>query len=260
MKFDFKHKVALITGGASGIGLAVVSNYIDAGGQVVVADLNQQRLAELTEKYGTDTFLGVPTDVSNEAQVNHAVEAGVQKFGHLDNAFLVAGANKLGPLLDQSMADYDFVLNIDLRGVVMFIKAFGRQIRTQATPGTIVNIASINALVPEPLGSAYSIAKAGVQMATQSASLELAPFNIRTNAILPGLVNTPLTESMRENPEINAEMMKNIPFKRGADPSEIAQVALFLSDDASSYVNGASIVVDAGATSATYPDLSQLFK
>ena len=130
--------------------------------------------------------------------------------------------------------------------------------KTQGS-GAIVNISSLNAHVPMYSGSAYSSAKAGVEMLTKNGALELARHNIRVNAILPGLVETPLTDILTSNSELKEAFMERIPMKRSGRPEEIAGPALFLVSDDASYVNGVSLLVDGAWATSGYPDLSRFF-
>ncbi|MCU9614864.1 SDR family oxidoreductase [Caldibacillus lycopersici] len=252
---DFSGKVAVVTGGASGIGLAIVERLLKAGAKVAVADLNEAKLRELEEK-SNGQVIGVVTNVTKQADVAALVQQTVDRFGGLDVAFNVAGASRAGAIIDQSEDDWDFTVDLCLKGVFLSVKHEARYMKDHGG-GAIVNVASLNAHVPMHYGSAYSSAKAGVEMLTKNAALELAKYKIRVNAILPGLVSTPLTAGLTSVDAIYDAYMERIPMGRPADPDEMAGPALFLISEDASYVNGASLLVDGAWAVSGYPDLSK---
>jgi len=252
---NFAGKVAIVTGGASGIGYAIVDRLLKAGAKVAVADLNETRLKEM-EEANQGNLIGVVTNVTKESDVEALVKKTVETFGRLDYGFNCAGASKPGTIVDQSEEDWDFTVDLCLKGVFLSVKHQARYMKEHGG-GSIVNIASLNAHVPMFYGAAYSSAKAGVEMLTKNAALELAQYNIRVNAILPGLVATPLTSGLTSVPAIHEAYMERIPMRRPADPAEIAGPAIFLVSDDASYVNGASLLVDGAWAVSGYPDLSK---
>lgn len=250
-----KSKVAIVTGGASGIGLAIVQRLLKADVKVAVADLNSEKLKEL-EETNKGNVIGCVTNVTKEADIQALVEKTVETFGGLDYAFNVAGASRAGAIVEQSEEDWDFTVDLCLKGVFLSVKHEAKYMMEHGG-GSIVNVASLNAQVPMFYGAAYSSAKAGVDMLTKNAALELAQYNIRVNAVLPGLVSTPLTNGLTNVEAINEAYMERIPARRAADPDEIAGPALFLVSDDASYVNGASLIVDGAWAVSGYPDLSK---
>lgn len=248
-------KAAIVTGGASGIGYAIVQRLLEAGVKVAVADLNKDKLAELEEAH-KGNLIGCVTNVTKESDIEALVQQTVDKFGRLDYAFNVAGASKAGAIVDQSVEDWDFTVDLCLKGVFLSVKHQAKYMKEHGG-GAIVNVASLNAHVPMFYGAAYSSAKAGVEMLTKNAALELSQYNIRVNAILPGLVATPLTNGLTSVDAINQAYMDRIPMRRAADPDEIAGPALFLVSDDATYVNGASLLVDGAWAVTGYPDLSK---
>ncbi|MFD1427099.1 NAD(P)-dependent dehydrogenase (short-subunit alcohol dehydrogenase family) [Kroppenstedtia sanguinis] len=248
-------KVAIVTGGASGIGYAIVQRLLNAGAKVAVADLNSEKLQELEEKH-PGNLIGSVTDVTKEADIEALVQKTVDTFQRLDCAFNVAGASKEGAIVEQSEKDWDFTVDLCLKGVFLSLKHEAKYMKEHGG-GAIVNVASLNAHVPMFYGAAYSSAKAGVEMLTKNAALELSQHDIRVNAILPGLVTTPLTSGLTGVEAINEAYMERIPMRRAADPDEIAGPAMFLVSDDASYVNGASLLVDGAWAVSGYPDLSK---
>lgn len=252
----FSNKVAIVTGAASGIGNAIVERLINEGASVAGADLNEKGLKEMEGQLG-ERFLGVKTDVTKESGHEALLEKTVETFKQVDYAFNVAGASKSGTITDLAEEDWRFTIDLVLNGVFLGMKHQAKQMKEQKTGGAIVNVSSLNAHVPMYGGSAYASGKAGVEMLTKNGALELSRHDIRINAILPGLVETPLTAGFNENKEIKDAFMERIPMQRPADPKEIAAPALYLASDDASYINGTSLVVDGAWEVSGYPDLSR---
>lgn len=252
----FDGKVGVVTGGASGIGEAIVRRLVEEGARVVAADINRDRLAKLEGELG-DKVAGVVADVTRESDVEAMVAAAVERFGGLDVAFNVAGAARAGAIVDLAEGDWDFTVDLVLKGVYLSTKHEARQMKAAGVRGAIVNISSLNAHVPMFGGSAYASAKAGVEMFTKNAALELGRDGIRVNVILPGLVETPLTTGFTGNEPLRQDFVNRIVVGRPASPDEIALPSLFLASDEASYITGASLVVDGGWEITNYPDLSR---
>jgi NAD(P)-dependent dehydrogenase (short-subunit alcohol dehydrogenase family) len=247
LKDRFAGTVAVVTGAASGIGLAITKRLLAEGAQVVGSDLQP------IENLG-DRFVGMKGDVTEEAAAEALVATAVDRFGAVHAAFNVAGGSRPGYIVDLAAADWDFTADLCLKGVFLGMKHQARQMMRQGG-GNIVNIASLNAHVPMHAGSAYVAAKAGVEMLSRNGALELAEYGIRVNAILPGLVQTPLTRRHFDNPDALAAFMQRIPMGRPAQPEEIAAPALYLASADASYVNGASLLVDGAWAVSGYPDM-----
>ncbi len=243
----FAGKVAVVTGAASGIGLAISQRLLAEGALVVGLDL--QPPPDLGPG-----FLGIEGDVTTETAAETLVATAVQHFGGIHAAFNVAGGSRPGYIVDLAEADWDFTVDLCLKGVFLGMKHQAREMMRQ-WGGAIVNIASLNAHVPMHAGSAYVAAKAGVEMLSKNGALEFAEFGIRVNAILPGLVQTPLTRRHFDNPDALAAFEARIPMGRPAQPDEIAGPALYLASKDASYVNGASLLVDGAWAVSGYPDM-----
>lgn len=249
----FAGKVAVVAGGASGIGLAILRGLHREGASVVCADINRENLDTAASAFEERVTCTV-ADVTKEAEVEAMMDLAVERFGGLDCAFNVAGASRPGYLVDLSEADWDFTVDLCLKSVFLCTKHAVRRMLGR-NGGAIVNIASLNAHVPMHAGAAYASAKAGVEMLTKNAALELTPDGIRVNAVLPGLVETPLTRRHFENPAAHAAFIARIPAGRAAQPEEIAGPALFLASDEARYVSGASLLVDGAWAVTGYPDM-----
>jgi meso-butanediol dehydrogenase/(S,S)-butanediol dehydrogenase/diacetyl reductase len=250
----FAGKVAVVTGGASGIGLAITRRLLSEGASVGVGDLNAARLDELAAELG-DHFIGLKTDVTQQADIEQLMTRTVERFGAVNTAFNVAGGSRPGYIVDLAEGDWDFTVDLCLKSVFLGMKHQARQMMRQGKGGAIVNIASLNAHVPMHAGSAYVAAKAGVELLSRNGALEFAEFGIRVNAILPGLVQTPLTRRHFDNPDALAAFTARIPLGRPAQPEEIAAPALYLASDDASYVSGASLLVDGAWAVSGYPDM-----
>jgi NAD(P)-dependent dehydrogenase (short-subunit alcohol dehydrogenase family) len=250
----FVGKVAVIAGAASGIGRAIATRVHAEGGRVALGDLNAAGLAELTAELG-DGSASLVGDVTVEADAEALVALAADRFGGVDLAFNVAGASRPGYIVDLAEADWDFTVDLCLKGVFLGMKHQARRMMSQRRGGAIVNIASLNAHVPMHAGSAYVSAKAGVEALSKNGALEFAPFGIRVNAILPGLVRTPLTRRHFDNPDALAAFVERIPMGRPAEPSEIAAPALYLGSDDASYISGAGLLVDGAWAVSGYPDM-----
>ncbi|MFD5259048.1 SDR family NAD(P)-dependent oxidoreductase [Streptomyces bobili] len=247
-------KVALVTGAGSGLGAAITTAFLEAGGSVVGADIDESGFAHFAA-WGR-RFRGRRTDVTVESDLEAAVATAVEEFGALDAAFNVAGVSRGKPLIDLDEALWDFNVDRVLKGVFLSVKHEARAMRDLGG-GAIVNMSSLNARVPMHTGGAYASAKAGVEMLTRTAALELAPCAIRVNSVLPGLIDTPLTQRRLTNGPLMEEWLPRIPMRRPGRPEEVALACLFLAGEDASYITGSSLVVDGGWELTGYPDLSR---
>lgn len=242
-------KVALITGGASGIGLATVRKFAQEGARVVIADINIDQARAAADSISAEGFEGrvaaVGVNVSVYAEVEAAVAFAVETFGKLDVIFNNAGIAGGRPLLDHEPAkDYDPIIRVDQDGVYFGILAAGRQFRDQGTGGVIISTSSIYGEQAAELSFTYSAAKAAVISFTRSAAYELAEYGVRAVAITPGRVGTPIINQFSDELKavFAAEQMRN----KMTEPEEIANVVAFLASDESNVINGTVVSVDDG--------------
>jgi len=251
MKISFENQVALVTGAASGLGLATARAFAEAGASVVLADWNETEVRDAAKGLADEGHktLAVRCDVSDDAQVEAMVNEAVATFGRLDAAYNNAGVqNLLAETADSSREDYDRVMGVNLRGVWSSMKFELRQMREQGS-GAIVNCSSLGGLVGGNQRGTYHAAKHGVIGFTKSAALEYATRGIRVNAVCPGMIQTPMFDKMiaeGQGDELNAMLKAYVPMGRMGRPEEIANAVVWLCSSAASYVTGQSISVDGG--------------
>jgi NAD(P)-dependent dehydrogenase (short-subunit alcohol dehydrogenase family) len=250
MKISFENQVALVTGAASGIGLATAKAFAQAGASVALADVNGQGARVAADELVAAGYqaIGIRCDVTNLDDIEAMVKETVSTFGHLDVAFNNAGVqNALAETADATPEDFDRVNSVNLRGIWACMK-FELQHMRQRETGAIVNCSSLGGLVGGAERGTYHAAKHGVLGLTKSAALEYAMRNIRVNAVCPGLIWTPMADQMVAAGQKDAldAMLPAIPMQRHGRADEIADVVLWLCSSASSYVTGQSISVDGG--------------
>jgi NAD(P)-dependent dehydrogenase (short-subunit alcohol dehydrogenase family) len=251
MRISFEGKVALVTGAASGLGLATATAFAEAGASVVLADWNEKEVQGAAKGLSDKGFktLAVACDVSDDAQVEAMVKKTVDAFGRLDAAYNNAGIqNFLAETADSPRDDYDRVMSVNLRGVWSCMK-FELQVMREQRSGAIVNCSSLGGLVGGNQRGTYHAAKHGVIGFTKSAALEYATRGIRVNDVCPGLIRTPMADKMEaegQGAALKAMLDHYVPMQREGRPEEIANTVLFLCSDAASYITGQSISVDGG--------------
>lgn len=252
-------KVAVITGGASGMGQATVMRFLSEGARVVIADYNEQNgqatLAQAqTAGYGAQTRF-IRIDVVKEADVKAMIDCAVSEFGRLDIVFNNAGVGGvIGPIWDTEVEEWDYTFDVLAKGVFLGIKHAARVMRKQGQGGAIINTASVAGLSGGSGPLVYSAAKAAVVNLTQASAVQLAPYRIRVNAICPGGILTGLT-SMIGDPESTAKSLDKLqPWPEHGRGEYIAGAALFLASEDSTFVTGEALVVDGGLTAAG-PDI-----
>ena len=255
-------KVAVITGGASGMGQATVMRFLEEGARVVVADYNTENgentLALAREAGHTDTVRFIKTDVAKEPDIIAMVDLAVSAFGQLDIIFNNAGVGGVvGPVWDIEVDEWDYTFDVLTKGVFLGIKHAARAMKKQGTGGAIINTASTAGLSGGSGPLVYSAAKAAVINLTKSSAVQLAPDRIRVNAICPGGILTGLTD--QGNPEEAAKTLATFqPWPEHGKGENIAGAALFLASQDAAFVTGEALVVDGGLT-AVGPDMWRRF-
>jgi NAD(P)-dependent dehydrogenase (short-subunit alcohol dehydrogenase family) len=255
---SFDEKVAIVTGGGSGIGQAIAMRLAKERAKIVIADLDEGR-ARTTEGKISDlggAALAVKTDVSQVRDVNGMVDAALGRFGKVDILINDAGIRPISSILEMPDEHWHQTIATNLTGTFFCLRAVARVMVRQGTGGVILNLASIAGLRGVRNRAHYGATKAAVVNLTQVAALELAPHKIRVNAIAPGFVETPmtahyLTATDPDTKLIVEKSIANIPLGRWGQPSDVASAAAYLASDEASYVTGTTLVVDAGVTSGS---------
>lgn len=240
-------KVAIVTGSGRGIGRAIAIELAKAGAKVVVTSRHTEECAEVCDVIGGEggESLCVQCDVSKKNDVEALVKQTVEKFGTVDILVNNAGVVRQGPLTEMSEEDWDFVLDINLKGAFLFSKAVA-PIMMKKKSGKIVSIASIAGEVGFANTSAYCASKGGLINLTRELALEMAPYNVNVNAVDPGVIETDMTSDMLEDEATQKGLLSQIPMGRVGQPEEIAKAVLFLASDDASYVTGQALTVDGG--------------
>ena len=244
--------VAVVTGGASGMGLATVRRWVAEGGRVVVGDVNESGLKEVAAELGD----GVRTtfcDVTDEADQQRLFELALNEFGGVNATVACPASGNCSALVNMPVDEWRQIIDVTLTGVMLTVKHAGR---VMSDSGAIVAIASINATMPGVGLSAYNAAKAGVVMLTRIAAMELAPRGIRVNAVAPGLIATAMTmtSGMFDNPDMLADWRANTPLVRHGEAEEVAGLISWLLSPEAAYVTGESIMIDGGTHTMRFPD------
>ena len=252
-------KVALITGAASGIGLAAAQLFAREGAQVAMADRDADGVNDAARAIGPSA-MAVSADVTSEGDVEAMVAACVERFGRLDVAFNNAGIAGLAPIQDFPLERFQQIVDVCMTGVFLCIKHEAKQLIAQGEGGSLINTASINATQATAGLAAYCAAKAGVVMLTKVSALELGQYGIRVNAIGPGHTRTPLTARARDVPGFDEAMVGATPMGRLGEPEDIAQMALYLAGDAAAWTSGQTMYVDGGVTVNELPPGFDIFQ
>jgi NAD(P)-dependent dehydrogenase (short-subunit alcohol dehydrogenase family) len=245
-------KVAIITGGASGIGRASALRFLAEGARVMIGDMNEASIAETTalarERGAADHLVSLRIDVSVERDVVSLVDLAVERFGGLDCMFNNAGVGgAFGPIGETLVEEWDFTFAVLVRGVFLGLKHASNRMATQGRGGSIINTASVAGLAGGAGSHAYSAAKAAVANLTRAVSVELAHHRIRVNAIAPGMIKTPLAVG-RNEAAWDRLVTEKQPWPDPGMPEHIADAALFLASEDSRFVTGQVIAVDGGLT------------
>ncbi len=250
--FDLSAKVALVTGGGSGLGRGIAEGFAQFGARIAVVDYNldtAQETVSLVEQCG-GRAMAIQCDVSKEDQAKEAVAQTVQEFGQIDILAAIAGIGDRNPAEKMTLEQWDRVIDINLKGVWLFDQEVGKHMIARGEGGSLINMASIAGIVGLTTGNAnYAASKGGVIALTRLLAIEWAKYNIRVNSIAPVQFKTPLIKDLiQKKPETEDYFISHIPLGRLGEVEEMVGPAVFLASNAASMVTGHTLVVDGGST------------
>ena len=242
-------RVCAVTGAGGGIGAEVARQLLAEGARVALLDLDEARMAQTLRDWGVDSdrAIVVRCDVTQQESVQAAANAVQAAWGPATLLVNNAGVLYADAVMDIALDKWNRLLSVNLSGYLLCAQAFGRHMQ-QAGGGSIVNIASISASIPQPYSGAYSVSKAGVKMLSQLLAVELGEYGIRSNVVSPAMIRTPMSEVIYSQDAVRQRREKIVPAGRISTPADIAAAVLFLASERSSYISGQEILVDGGLT------------
>ena len=243
--------LALVTGGAQGIGYASAEALLEDGAKIILADINEDAVMAAAEKLGQGTVAMV-CDMGDTAQIDAMFDAIAKDHGPVSILVNNAGVAMPNDMFDTSIEDFKRVIDINLTGTFHAIQRATKMMVDHKIEGAVVNMSSINAVVSIPTIPAYCASKGGVMQLTKATALALAPHNIRVNAVGPGSIDTAMLAGVNVDPDAMAKVMSRTPLKRIGTPREIGDVVAFLASDKASYITGETIYVDGGRIGMNY--------
>jgi glucose 1-dehydrogenase len=244
-----QNKVALVTGSSQGIGRGIALRLAEEGADLVINgrhdDDEVRSTLEQVRALGRRVCF-IAADVGVVAECQRLVAQAVEQMGRLDILVNNAGVQRHGAFIDASEADYDLVLNINLRGPFFISQAFARHLRDTGRPGRIINNSSVHEELPHPNFTGYCASKGGMKMLMRNLAIELAPLGITVNNVAPGAIETPINKALMNQPEKLAGLLDNIPAGRLGQPRDVAGAVAFLASDEADYITGTTLVIDGG--------------
>ncbi|GGC53460.1 SDR family NAD(P)-dependent oxidoreductase [Chelatococcus reniformis] len=244
---DLNGRTALVTGAAGGIGLAIAARLQSLGARVALADRDESRLARAAESLGPSA-LAITGDIATEAGAAALTARAIEALGSIDTLVNNAGvAEPIARTVDQQLADWQRVIDVNLRGTYLMCRAVAAHILARKIPGAIVNIASVAGLGGIPSSNGYGVSKAAVVHLTKNLACEWAPRGLRVNCVAPGYIDAPMAHEMFADTRVDrAAIERRLPMHRLGEAGEIANAVAFLASDAASYITGVTLPVDGG--------------
>jgi NAD(P)-dependent dehydrogenase (short-subunit alcohol dehydrogenase family) len=255
MNTRFDGKVAVVTGGASGMGLASARRWVADGGRVVIGDVTDEGLAKVSAELG-DSAATLHCDVTSEDDQTALMQLALERFGSVDAAVACPAMGVTTAIVNTPVDEWRRTVDVTLTGVMITIKQAGR---VMSEGGSMVAIASINATVPGVGMGAYNAAKAGVVMLSQIAAMELAPRGIRVNTVAPGLISTGMTAGMMSHGPLLDDWADNTPLVRYGEADEVGALICWLLSSEAAYITGESVIIDGGTHLRRFPDFPKAF-
>lgn len=248
--FRLDGRVALVTGASKGLGESMALALAEAGATVCVVSRNLAECRSVADRLKTNTgrdALALRADVTHPVEVEEMVQQAVAKFGRIDILVNNAGINIRKPLIEVADEDWDPVIAVNLKGPMLCSRSVAKRMIERGA-GSIINLSSMMAFVSLSGRAAYSTSKAGLLGLTRTLALEWAPYNVRVNALCPGPFATPMNKALLQDKELQSFFVSRIPLGRFGNPQELSGAVVFLASDASSFMTGASLVLDGGWT------------
>ncbi len=243
-----KDKVAIVTGSSQGIGRAIATRFAAEGAKVTVTGLGKEALEETAAflRNQGGQAIAIEADVRYRADIDRMVDNTLREWGRIDVLVNNAGVNRTASFLEITEEDWDWHLDVILKGTFLVSQRVAREMVKRGTGGSIIQMSSVNGLAAEADQAHYNAAKGGINLLAMSMAVELATHGIRVNSLCPGFIETPLTKPLINNPPAIADYLRTIPMNRVGQPEEIASAALFMASDESRYMTGHCMVIDGG--------------
>ncbi|MEM8667925.1 MAG: glucose 1-dehydrogenase [Planctomycetota bacterium] len=247
--FEVKEQVVLVSGGSRGIGLAIAAGFASRGASVVISGRQEKSISSVANDLSelASPVKGIVCDVAEDNQVESLVEEVIQDYGRIDTLINVAGVNRRKPSLDVTADDFDFIMDINLRGAFLLSQSVGRHMIERAR-GSQINVASLNSDRPLKDVAPYAMSKAAMASMTRSLAMEWGPLGVRVNALAPGFILTDLTEQLWSDETMQHWGLANTPQRRLGKPEDMVGTAVFLASPAAEFLTGQVLFVDGGFT------------
>ena len=242
-------KIALVTGSSQGIGQGVAVRLAQEGAKIVVNYHSHPEGADDTLKQIHDAGsegIAIQADLGQTAEIDSLIQQSLAKYGQIDILVNNAGLEKRAPFWEVTEADYDLVLEVNLKGVFFTTQAFVKQLISRKAPGHVINMSSVHEELPFPHFASYCASKGGLKMLCRDLAIELAPFNITVNNVAPGAIETRINTKLLNDKDKLAALLANIPLRRLGEPGDVAGAVLFLASSDANYITGTTIIVDGG--------------